>query len=148
MIRPSRPTPLPEKVSIAGFGCEQAHTMTAQRGLDYNAGPRDQIVSPVTGVAGRLERALKNFLETFALFAASILIAHVVMVHNGLTLAGAWLYFIGRVLYRLWTVRNVTAAPGPPPSFQSPLTFLLFGLIAGYYIVYYAGLFVHIRDDK
>ena len=77
----------------------QAHTMTAQRGLDYNAGPRDAPVAPVMGVAGRLERALRNFIETFALFAAAVLIAHVVMVHNGLTLAGAWLYFIGRVFY-------------------------------------------------
>jgi uncharacterized MAPEG superfamily protein len=77
----------------------QAQSMTAQRGLRYNAGPRDEPVPPVTGVAGRLSRALRNFIESFALFAAAVLIAHVVNVHNGLTLWGAWLYFVGRVLY-------------------------------------------------
>jgi len=30
----------------------------------------------------------------------------------------------------------------------SPLTFFLFGLTAGYYIVYYVGLFVHTHDKK
>jgi uncharacterized MAPEG superfamily protein len=77
----------------------QGQSMTMQRGLRYNAGPRDEPVPPVTGVAGRLERALRNFLETFPLFAAAILIAHVVTVHNGFTLWGAWLYFLGRVFY-------------------------------------------------
>ena len=77
----------------------QGQSMTMQRGLRYNAGARDEIMPPVTGVAGRLERALRNFLETFPLFAAAILIAHVVTAHNGFTLWGAWLYFLGRVLY-------------------------------------------------
>ena len=58
------------------------------------------------------------------------------------------LLFIGRLLYRFWAVRNVTASHGSPPPFQSPLTFFIFGLIAGYYIVYYVGLFIHTRDEK
>jgi uncharacterized MAPEG superfamily protein len=77
----------------------QAQSMTAQRGLRYNAGPRDEPAPPATGLAGRLSRALRNFIESFALFAAAVLIAHVVNVHNGLTLWGAWLYFVGRVVY-------------------------------------------------
>jgi hypothetical protein len=31
---------------------------------------------------------------------------------------------------------------------NSPLTFLIVGLTAGYYIVYYIGLFVHTHDKK
>jgi len=58
------------------------------------------------------------------------------------------LLFIGRMAYRFWAVRNVAAAPNSSPPFQSPLTFFIFGLIAGYYIVYYIGLFVHTRDKK
>lgn len=56
--------------------------------------------------------------------------------------------FIGRMLYRFWILRDAATATGHPPPFQSPLTFLIFGLIAGYYIVYYIGLFVHTHDKK
>ena len=58
------------------------------------------------------------------------------------------LLFIGRLAYRFWAVRNVTDAPNSPPPFQSPLTYFIFGLIAGYYLVYYLGLFIHTRDKK
>ena len=58
------------------------------------------------------------------------------------------LLFMGRLAYRFWAVRNIVAAPHSPPPFQSPLTYFIFGLIAGYYLVYYVGLFVHTRDKK
>jgi uncharacterized MAPEG superfamily protein len=77
----------------------QALSMNAERGVDYNVGPRDKPMPPLTGVAGRLSRALRNFLETFPLFVAAIVLAQLVNVHNGLTLWGAWLYVAGRVLY-------------------------------------------------
>ena len=51
------------------------------------------------GLAGRLERALTNFLETFPLFAAAVLMAQAIGVHNWMTEWGAQLYFWGRVLY-------------------------------------------------
>jgi hypothetical protein len=65
--------------------------------------------------------------------------------HIGVALS---LLFVGRMLYRFWVLRDVTVAPGHPPPFQSPLTFFIFGLIAGYYLVYYVGLFVHTHDKK
>ncbi len=65
--------------------------------------------------------------------------------HIGIALS---LLFVGRLLYRYWVLQDVTVAPGHPPPFQSPLTFFIFGLIAGYYIVYYVGLFVHTHDKK
>jgi hypothetical protein len=65
--------------------------------------------------------------------------------HIGVALS---LLFAGRMLYRLWVFRDATTAAGHPPPFQSPLTFFIFGLIAGYYIVYFIGIFVHTHDKK
>ena len=53
------------------------------------------------GVAGRLDRALRNFVETFPLFAAPVLTAHLTDTHGPLTEWGARLYFWGRVAYVL-----------------------------------------------
>lgn len=45
----------------------------AQVGNAYSVGPRDEDLRP-TGLAGRLDRAQRNFLETFAIFAAAVLL--------------------------------------------------------------------------
>jgi uncharacterized MAPEG superfamily protein len=58
-----------------------------------------EICSKLTGVAGRLERALHNFVETFPLFAAAVLTAHVAATHGWMTEWGAQLYFWARVVY-------------------------------------------------
>ena len=42
-----------------------ATLMTQQRGLKWNTGARDGETRPLTGVAARVDRGLKNFLETF-----------------------------------------------------------------------------------
>ena len=70
-----------------------------QLGYLWAAGPRDEPRPPLTGIAGRLERALSNFLETFPLFAAAVLIAHAAGQHDWMTVWGAQLYFWGRVAY-------------------------------------------------
>ncbi|MDQ3303414.1 MAG: MAPEG family protein, partial [Actinomycetota bacterium] len=70
-----------------------------QRGYRWSSSPRDEAVPPLRGVAGRLDRALRNFLETFPLFAAVVLAAHVSETHNALTEWGARLYLWGRVAY-------------------------------------------------
>jgi uncharacterized MAPEG superfamily protein len=69
------------------------------RDFAWLSGPRDD-TRPVTGVAARLDRALKNFLETFPLFAAA-LIACVASgkVGGTLTVYGAGLYVAARALY-------------------------------------------------
>jgi uncharacterized MAPEG superfamily protein len=76
-----------------------AAVSTRQVGLPWAAGPRDEPRARVTHVAGRLERALGNFLETFPLFAAAVLIAHAVGRHDWMTVWGAQLYFWARVAY-------------------------------------------------
>ena len=76
-----------------------SHAASLQRGYRWTASPRDEQVEPLPGVAGRLERALRNFSETFPLFAAVVLAAQLVGTHNALTVWGAQLYFWARVAY-------------------------------------------------
>ena len=78
-----------------------SHAASLQRGYRWTASPRDEKVDPLHGVAGRLDRALHNFVETFALFTAVVLVAHVTDTHDALTEWGARLYFWGRVAYVL-----------------------------------------------
>jgi len=66
-----------------------SHAASLQRGYRWTASPRDEKVELLRGVAGRLERTLRNFLETFPLFAAAVLIAHLTDTHNALTEWGA-----------------------------------------------------------
>ena len=59
---------------------------------------------PLKSVAGRLERALRNFAETFPLFAAAVLVAGIANRHSWMTVYwmtvyGSELYFIARVAY-------------------------------------------------
>jgi len=67
-------------------------TFKAQVGNAYSVGPRDEDIRPM-GVAGRLDRAQRNFLETFAIFAAAVLMLEV----SGRT--GAWLSETGALIY-------------------------------------------------
>jgi uncharacterized MAPEG superfamily protein len=74
-----------------------SHSASLQRGYRWSASARDAAVPPLTGVAGRLERALRNFGETFPLFAAAVLTAHVAGKHGRLTIVGSELYLGARV---------------------------------------------------
>jgi uncharacterized MAPEG superfamily protein len=76
-----------------------SHAASLQRGYVWTASSRDEAVPKLTGVAGRLERALQNFVETFPLLAAAVLIAHVAGIHSWMTEWGAQLYFSARVGY-------------------------------------------------
>jgi hypothetical protein len=56
--------------------------------------------------------------------------------------------FVGRIAYRLFVIFGdpmIGDAPAPL-MFQSPLTMLIFGLTAGYYIAYNAGVLVRAKD--
>ena len=70
-----------------------------ETGVEYNAGPRDEPAPPVGKVTGRLQRAQANLYETLPLFAAVVLIAHVAHREGALTLWGAWIYLIARIVY-------------------------------------------------
>ncbi|ALM83530.1 MAPEG family protein [Bordetella sp. N] len=72
---------------------------TRETGVDYNAGPRDDAGPPVGKVTGRLKRAQSNLFETLPVFAAAILITHVAGQEGAMSLWGAWLYLIARIVY-------------------------------------------------
>lgn len=77
--------------AVAGSGGE--------RNFAWLAGPRDE-AKPVGVVAARLDRALRNFLETFPLFAAALLACAAAGKLGGTTTVyGAWLYVVARTLY-------------------------------------------------
>ena len=70
----------------------------AQVGNAYTVGARDEGKQPER-VAGRLDRAQRNFGESFSLFAAVVLALHVTGKANGLSALGAELYLGGRIAY-------------------------------------------------
>lgn len=69
------------------------------RGMPWAAGPRDEPGAPIGKIGGRLERAYRNFLETFALFAAAVLLAHALDKTTASSALGAQIYLWARVLY-------------------------------------------------
>jgi uncharacterized MAPEG superfamily protein len=78
-----------------------SHAASLQRGYRWTASSRDAQVPPLTGVAGRLERALANLVETFPVFVAAVLLVHVLGREGTLSAWGAGLYFSARLVYVL-----------------------------------------------
>ncbi|MET0544853.1 MAG: MAPEG family protein [Caulobacterales bacterium] len=76
-----------------------AGAITKERGTKWNAGPRDDVMPPPGALAGRLDRAFRNFLETFPIFAVAVLVATIANRTNGQTALGAQLYLGARILY-------------------------------------------------
>jgi uncharacterized MAPEG superfamily protein len=76
-----------------------AAAMFNQRSSAWVASSRDQPAEPLAGVAGRLDRSWRNFLETFPFFAVAVLVAHLAQRHNDMTMLGAQLYFWARLVY-------------------------------------------------
>ena len=76
-----------------------ATLMTQQRGLKWNTGARDGEARPLTGVAARMERGLRNFLETFPFFAAAVLAVVLTERTSADTALGAQIYFWARLAY-------------------------------------------------
>jgi uncharacterized MAPEG superfamily protein len=74
-------------------------TFKAQVGNAYTVGARDEGLKPER-IAGRLDRAQRNFLETFPIFVAAVLLLeHYDRTGSWLSVWGALLYLGGRVLF-------------------------------------------------
>jgi uncharacterized MAPEG superfamily protein len=72
---------------------------TAQYGIKWNTGARDETMPPLSQVAGRLQRAQDNLFETLPLFIGAVLIAHIAGKESQITALGAQVYFWARVAY-------------------------------------------------
>jgi uncharacterized MAPEG superfamily protein len=72
---------------------------TRQYGNKWNVGARDEELPPPKPLVGRLARAQANFLETFPLMIAAVLIVSAAGVTDKWTGIGAWLWLGGRVVY-------------------------------------------------
>jgi uncharacterized MAPEG superfamily protein len=71
----------------------------AQVGNAYTVGARDANMQPA-GVAARLDRAQRNFLETFPIFIAAVLMLEVLDGSGGwLSVSGCLVYLVCRCLY-------------------------------------------------
>jgi uncharacterized MAPEG superfamily protein len=69
------------------------------KGLPWAAGPRDEPGAPMGKMGGRLERAYRNFMETFPFFAAAVLLAHALDKTTAQSVLGAKIYLWARILY-------------------------------------------------
>jgi uncharacterized MAPEG superfamily protein len=69
-----------------------------QLGVAYTGGNRDEQL-PVTGVPGRLKRALENHFEALMLFTIAVLVVVLGEASSELTEKCAWIYLWARILY-------------------------------------------------
>ncbi|HEV8390854.1 MAG TPA: MAPEG family protein [Dongiaceae bacterium] len=73
---------------------------TLEVGLPRLAGNREPLPE-LTGWAGRAQRAHRNMLESLALFAVLVVVAHMAGVANETTVLGAQLFFWARLAYAI-----------------------------------------------
>ena len=95
----------PELTVLALAGLLQAGQFVAmaipanlQLGTDRTMGPRDEPLG-LTGVAGRLHRALANHFEALILFTLAVVVVTLSGGATAFTAACAWTYLAARVLY-------------------------------------------------
>ncbi len=70
-----------------------------QYGLKWVGSARDEPRDALRGIGGRLERAYRNFLETFPYFLAGVLVVTVSNAADWVSAWGAIAYFGGRMIY-------------------------------------------------
>lgn len=76
-----------------------ARAGNSQRGLKWNVGARDEEGPPISKGAARLERARRNFMETYPFFAVIVIAGALLDRHNAGTNYGAAIYLLGRIVY-------------------------------------------------
>lgn len=100
-------TPLPLELTLLGWSVVllvvaimlQGQLATRELGVGWNAGPRDGDQHPKGALAGRAQRALDNFKESYPAFIALALALAVSGRTGGLGATGALLWFVARIVY-------------------------------------------------
>lgn len=95
------------ELTVLAWGCILAlvhvfaagQAKTKQYGAKWNMGPRDGELPPPEPLVGRLMRAQANYLETFPVMAAAILILSVAGLSTRWTEIGSIVWLAGRVAY-------------------------------------------------
>ena len=72
---------------------------TQQYGTDWNMGARDGELPPLNPVAGRLERARDNFMETLPLAVIGLFGVVLADKANAITAVAGWVWLAARVVY-------------------------------------------------
>src|SRR5262249_17776149 len=75
------------------------HTLNLQRGSRWANGERDEPAPAANGIAGRLERARRNYIEAFVFFAAAVLVVHAGSAESPGTAGAAWTFVAARAAY-------------------------------------------------
>ncbi|MGB3167446.1 MAG: MAPEG family protein [Alteraurantiacibacter sp.] len=75
------------------------HFKTKQYGKDWNMGPRDADMPSLNDIAGRLERARDNYLETLPLAIIALFGVTLADRANELTAIAGWVWLAARVAY-------------------------------------------------
>jgi uncharacterized MAPEG superfamily protein len=108
-----------------------AQAANFQYGLKWAASPRDIEMPPLKPIPGRISRNFRNYMETFPLFAAAVLTAHVSGVHNELTHWGSVAYVGGRILY---TVLYLSGIPLIRSLFWNVAAFGMIAVLAAPFV--------------
>jgi len=99
--------PLPTEIVMLGLGAVllllqmflQSVSSAIELGGGYKAGPRDDSRVVRSVIAGRADRAFRNLLETFPIFAALALALVITGRNGGLGALGAQVWIVMRILY-------------------------------------------------
>jgi uncharacterized MAPEG superfamily protein len=99
--------PLPAEIVMLGLGAVllllqmflQSVSSAIELGGGYKAGPRDDTRVVRSVIAGRADRAFRNLLETFPIFAALALALVITGRNGGLGVLGAQAWIVMRILY-------------------------------------------------
>ena len=95
------------ELTVLAWGCVlalvhiliAAQAKTRQYGSKWNVGARDEELPAPHPIVGRLMRTQANFLETFPLMIAAVLIVSVADLESPSTATGAWVWLGARIAY-------------------------------------------------